>query len=101
MAKNKKRPCPIRKGPPKTQKITEEDQNYETRIEQAKLDCDARRYKSISAAAIAHGVPYFTLRRRVQGLAQPRRFAHEKQALLTESEDKILVEFGFDGTSSQ
>jgi hypothetical protein len=37
MAKNKKGPHPIRKGPPKTQKITEEDINYETRIEQAKF----------------------------------------------------------------
>ena len=38
-------------------------------------------------------MPYFTLRRRVQGLAQPCRFAHEKQALLRESENKILVEW--------
>ena len=89
MAKNK-RPPPIRKTPANTQKITEED---ETRIEQAKSDYDERRYKSISAAAKAHGVPYFTLRSRVQGLTQPRRISHDEQALLTQSEQKILVEW--------
>ena len=52
MAKNK-RPPPIQKSPARTQKITEED---ETRIEQAKLDYNAHQYKSISAAAKAHGV---------------------------------------------
>ena len=88
MAKNK-RPPPIQKSCAKTCKITEEE---ETCIKQAKLDYDAHRYKTISAAAKVHGVPYFTLRRRVQGLAQPRRIAHEEQALLTESEEKILVD---------
>ena len=89
MAKNK-RPPSIQKTPANIWKITEED---ETRIEQAKSDYDEHQYKSISAVAKVHGVPYFTLQCRVQGLTQPRRISHDEQALLTQSEQKILVEW--------
>ena len=79
-----------RNGPAKSRKITQEE---ETRIEQAKLDYDTHRYTSICAAAKAHHVPYFTLRRRIQGLTQPCRKAHAEQQLLTDAEEKTLVEW--------
>ena len=91
LRRKKKRPSTVqRNGPFKSRKITQEE---EARIEQAKLDFETRRYPTISAAAKAHRVPYFTLRRRIQGLAQPCRMAHAEQQLLTDAEEKTLVEW--------
>ena len=71
-----RRPPPVRNRPVKSRKISQEE---ETRIEQAKQDFETRRYPSIRTAAKDHDVPYFTLRRRIQGLTQPCKKAHAGQ----------------------
>jgi len=86
-----RRPPVRRNGPAKSRKITQD----ETCIEQAKLNFDTCRYPSISAAAKAHHVPYFTLQRHIQGLTQSCRMAHAEQQLelLMDAEEKTLVEW--------
>jgi hypothetical protein len=86
-----KLPAAQRRGiAPKKRTITNEE---EARIQQAKLDYEARRYPSIRKAAIAHDVQYFTLRRRVQGLTMHCKEAHSQQRLLTEAEEGTLVDW--------
>ena len=75
---------------PKKRTVSDED---EARLQEAKVDYDARRYPSIKAAADAHNVKYFTLRRRIQGSALPKKKAHENQQLLTNAEQKTLVDW--------
>ena len=80
----------VRSNPPKKRTITEEG---EARLQQAKLDYESRRYPSINAAAVAHNVQYFTLRRRIQGITVHCKGAHVQQQLLTAAEEQTLVDW--------
>jgi hypothetical protein len=70
--------------------LTEED---EEKLATAKQAYESRRYTSIRATAVAHGVPYFTLRRRIMGLALPKKEAHTNQQLLTKAEQATLIDW--------
>jgi hypothetical protein len=85
MAEAKQKQQPIEK-----RTITEED---EENIGKARQAYESRRYPSIRATAIAHGVPYFTLRRRILGLTLPKKEAHVNQQLLTKAEQATLIDW--------
>jgi len=72
----------------KKRTITDGD---EVRLQKAKLDYEARWYSSIKAAPDANDVPYFTLRRRIRGLALHKKEAHINQQLLTFGEQRAWI----------
>jgi hypothetical protein len=81
----------IKQGQPiKKRTVTEED---EENIQKARQAYESHRYPSIRATAIAHGVPYFTLRRRIMRLTLPKKEAHVKQQLLTKAEQATLIDW--------
>jgi hypothetical protein len=65
----------------------------ESRLLKAKEEYNTGKFKSIKAAATAHNVQYFTLRRRVLGHTLPQKEAHIDQQLLTKAEEQTLVEW--------
>jgi len=86
------RPAVWSKKTVRPRRITHEE---EALIEKATHEYNLRHYKSIRAAARAHNIEkhYFTLRRRVKGLALPKKVAHEAQQLLTAAEEATLVDW--------
>jgi len=64
----------------------------ENAIRKAKQDYLNGTYPSIHSAASAYGIPNSTLQGRLRG-AQPTRIGHQKQQLLTASEEKAIVQF--------
>ncbi|KAI8974894.1 hypothetical protein BD414DRAFT_398191, partial [Trametes punicea] len=46
-----------------------------------------------TAAAAKFGVPYYTFRRRFLGLTKSRAAAHEPQRLLSENQEKVLIDW--------
>ncbi|KAJ3791595.1 hypothetical protein GGU11DRAFT_751446 [Lentinula aff. detonsa] len=50
-------------------------------------------FRSVKKAAEAYNVPYWTLVRRIDGTALPKKQAHDSQALLTQTEKETLVEW--------
>ena len=89
MAKTK-RPAVARTSVVKKRRITAED---ESRLAKAKEEFRAGKFKSMKAAAVSHNVNYFTLRRRILGLAVHQKEAHVDQQLLTKAEEQTLVEW--------
>ena len=81
-----------RKQPFKTRTLTEED---EENLEKARRwqAYQSHHYPTIQATATAHGVPYFTLRRRVMGLSLLKKEAHVNQQLLTKAEQATLIDW--------
>ena len=76
--------------PIKKRTLTEED---EEKIEKARQAYESHHYPSIRATSIAHDVPYFTLRRRIMGLALPKKEAHINQQLLNKAEQATLIDW--------
>jgi hypothetical protein len=74
----------------KTRTLTEQD---EEKLAEAKLAYETRIYPSISATAKAYDLNYSTLRRRIQGLALPKKEAHINQQLLTKAEQETLIDW--------
>ena len=72
------RPAVRSKKTVRPRRITHEE---EALIEKATHEYNLRHYKSIRAAARAHNIEkhYFTLRRRVKGLALPKKVALSSQ----------------------
>ena len=89
MAKTK-RPAVARTRVVKKRTITAED---ESRLAKAKEEFQSGKFKTIKAAADSHNVKYFTLRRRILGLAVHQKEAHVDQQLLTKAEEQTLVEW--------
>ena len=85
MVKPKQRQQPIKK-----RTITEEN---EEKLEKARQAYESHHYCSIRATANAHDVPYFTLRRRILGLALPKKEAHINQQLLNKAEQATLIDW--------
>jgi len=65
--------------------------NQETRIQQAILDYQTRRYPTIRAAAAVNDVNRMTLGRRIQG-GTSRAIAREPQQLLLNQQEQILMQ---------
>ena len=69
--------------------------NQETRLQQAILDYQSRRYPTIRAAAAANDVNRMTLSRRLQG-GTSRAIARETQQLLSNQQEQMLVQWILD-----
>jgi len=69
--------------------------NQETRLQQAILDYQSRRYPTIRAAAAANDVSHMTLSRRLQG-GTSRAIARETQQLLSNQQEQMLVQWILD-----
>lgn len=69
--------------------------NRETRIQQAILDYETRRYPTIRSAAAANDVDRKTLGRRLQG-CNSRAIAREPQQLLSNQQEQMLVRWILD-----
>lgn len=85
MAKPKQRQQPIKK-----RTLTDED---EEEIEKARQAYESHHYRTIRATANTHDVPYYTLRRRILGLALPKKDAHINQQLLNKAEQATLIDW--------
>jgi len=85
------RPKHLRTATRRPQKVNDE---VEARIQQAKeslfVSTDSK-YNPCQAS-IRFDVPYDTLRKRLKGI-QPRKKAHEKEMLLNEAEQSVLVDW--------
>ncbi|KAJ3990637.1 hypothetical protein F5050DRAFT_171009 [Lentinula boryana] len=77
-----------KKGPCTIDTLTEQ------RLEQAREDwLMTTKFRSVKNAAKAYNVPYWTLVRRINGTALPKKQAHDSQALLTQTEKETLIEW--------
>ncbi|KAJ3778726.1 hypothetical protein FB446DRAFT_401848 [Lentinula raphanica] len=75
----------------KPQAVNDEVEERLQRAKEALLESTESNYK-VRQAARDFDVPYATLRNRLKGI-QPRKEAHEKEALLTAEEKKLVVEW--------
>ncbi|KAJ3979466.1 hypothetical protein F5890DRAFT_1421295, partial [Lentinula detonsa] len=85
------KPKHLRSATSRPQKVNDE---VEARIQQAKeslLTSIDPKYNT-RKASIRFDVPYDTLRKRLKGV-QPRKKAHEKEMLLNEAEQSVLVDW--------
>ncbi|KAJ3754618.1 hypothetical protein EV360DRAFT_51254, partial [Lentinula raphanica] len=70
------------------------DEATEERIEKAREDfLNTTKFKSQKAAAAHYQIPYHSFLRRLKGQSLPRKQAHESQSLLTDPEEKTLLEW--------
>ena len=65
----------------------------EAQIEAAVTNYRTGQFPSIRATAVAHGIPYPTLRRRLQDITTSRRKARQTQQLLTQKQEEKLAEW--------
>ncbi|KAF9067511.1 hypothetical protein BDP27DRAFT_1183905, partial [Rhodocollybia butyracea] len=64
----------------------------EDKLAQARIAWTNGDFKNVKAAAAEYSVPYKTLLNRLKGI-EPKKKAHDAQALLTQAEKEVLVEW--------
>ena len=65
----------------------------EAKIQEACAAYRAGSYTKMTDAAIAYDVSYPTLRRRLEGITRPKHLAHEKQMLMSLTQESVLCEW--------